>query len=217
MGAESQDLPCVAQDRGVHWGQHSLALGTVPPGTQQCFFHASRKFFASSLPPPLRSISEGIQAGVSSAQGHSPGPKWCLAPGNRRRGGEAVVTGLPTKLSPLLSIPAVVPSVVAGGGLTPVNRAALPPAPSSPAHSSLPTSPHHDPEWPGASLHERHDRMRSEGPEPPREAHWVTRCPPPTSCEPWQSFPSREKAARGSTHCEVAVRLRSRRARPPLE
>lgn len=99
---------------------------------------------------------------------------------------EAVVTGLPTKLSPLLSTPAVVPSVVAGGGLTPVNRAALPPAPSSPAHSSPPTSPHHDPEWPGASLHEQHDRMRSEGPEPPREAHWVTRCPPPTSCEPWQ-------------------------------
>ena len=46
---------------------------------------------------------------------------------------KAVVTGLPRKLSPLLSIPGVGPCVVAGGGLTPDNRTALPSAPSSPA------------------------------------------------------------------------------------
>lgn len=130
-----------------------------------------------------------------------------------------MVTGLPMKLSPLLSIPARVPSVVAGGGPTPVNRAALPPAPSSPpAHSSPPTSPPMTQNGLGPlCMSSTTNRMRREGPEPPQEAHLVTRCPPPTSCEPWQKVsPAGRRPPRGSTHCEVALRLRPSRARPPL-
>lgn len=162
MGAEPLDLT-LTEDREMHQGCHSQALGTAPRSTAIFFFHASRKFLA--LYPCLR-LSGAFQK-ESKQEFHLHGPfsrpwrilsKWCPGPGNWRRLVEAVATGLPMKLSPLMSVPGVGPSVVAVGGLAPDNRAALSPALMfPPAHSCLLTSPHNDPEWPAAPLHEWHN------------------------------------------------------------
>lgn len=152
-GSRAPGPACLTEDREMHQGRHARALGTAPRSTAIFFFfHASRKFLALSLPPPLRSIPEGIQAGVSPARD--------ILQALETGGGllEAVATGLPMKLSPLMSIPGVGPSVVAVGGLAPDNRAAVSPALMfPPAHSCSLTSPHHDPEWPEVPLHEWHN------------------------------------------------------------
>lgn len=137
---ESWDLPCLIQDRGILQGRHSQALGTVHPGPWQFFFHTSSKFLASSLPPPLKSVSEGIQAGIPPAWGRPPGlGAFCQSGAQPLEAGvglvEAVATGLPMKLSPLLSIPGVGPSAVSD------HRAALSPALISPSAHSSPHPP----------------------------------------------------------------------------
>lgn len=67
-GSRAPGPACLTEDREMHQGRHARALGTAPRSTEIFFFHASRKFLALSLPPPLRSIPEGIQAGVSPAR-----------------------------------------------------------------------------------------------------------------------------------------------------
>lgn len=160
-GSRAPGPACLTEDREMHQGRHARALGTAPRSTAIFFFTPPEN---SSLYPCLR-LSGAFQE-ESKREFHLHGtfsrpwrilPKWC--PGLETGGGlvEAVAAGLPMKLSPLLSIPGVGPSVVAGGGLAPGNRAAVSPALMfPPAHSCSLTSPHHDPEWPEAPLHEWH-------------------------------------------------------------
>lgn len=167
------DPPCNYGSRApgpdAHRGQRNapgLSFSSPGHGAQE---HSNFFFFThpenSSLYPCLR-LSGAFQK-ESKQEFHLHGPfsrpwrilpKWCPGPGNCRRLVEAVATGLPMKLSPLMSVPGVGPSVVAVGGLAPDNRAALSPALMfPPAHSCLLTSPHNDPEWPAAPLHEWHN------------------------------------------------------------
>lgn len=108
-----------------------------PQELSQVFFHASRKFFAS----PCLYLSGAFQKKSKqefhlSRDTHSPGPgAFCQSGAQHletRRGGggcghRAAYEGVPLALHSCGA-----PAVVAGGGLTLVNRAALPPAPSSP-------------------------------------------------------------------------------------
>lgn len=210
MGAEWRDLPCLAQDRGVPWCQHSLALHTASPGTQPGFFHASRKFFAS----PCLYLSGAFQKKSKqefhlSRDTHSPGPgAFCQSGAQHletRRGGggcghRAAYEGVPLALHSCGA-----PAVVAGGGLTLVNRAALPPAPSSPPPcSSPPTSPAMTRNGLGPPCVSCTTEWGGEGQNPHERLIWSS-CPPPTSCEPWQkASPAGRRPPRGSTHCEVA-------------
>lgn len=161
MGAEPWELP-VSQRTEKCTRAVMLKPWALRPGAQQFFFFTPPE--NSSLYPCLR-LSGAFQK-ESKQEFHLHGtfsrpwrilPKWC--PGLETGGGlvEAVATGLPMKLSPLMSIPGVGPSVVAVGELAPDNRAAVSPALMfPPAHSCSLTSPHHDPEWPEAPLHEWH-------------------------------------------------------------
>lgn len=68
MGAEPLDLK-LTEDREMHQGCHSQALGMAPRSTAIFFFSRLQKIPRFiSLSPPLRSIPEGIQAGVSPAR-----------------------------------------------------------------------------------------------------------------------------------------------------
>lgn len=206
-------LPCTGQRSPLVPAFSGPAHCT--PRNSARFFPRIQEILCFSLPLPLRGISEEIQAGVSSEQGHSLSrarsllPERCPAPGAQhletRRGGggcghRAAYEGVPLALHSCGA-----PAVVAGGGLTLVNRAALPPAPSSPPPcSSPPTSPAMTRNGLGPPCVSCTTEWGGEGQDPHERLIWSS-CPPPTSCEPWQkASPAGRRPPRGSTHCEVA-------------
>lgn len=135
MEQSPRSCPCLTQDRGTPRGHHSRVprMATL---ASSAFFHVCGRCLASSLPSPLRSILEGIRAGVSSARGDYPGPRtFCQSgaqhPESWRRGGRGQCEGAACKpaslasLRPARSIPGVGPSVMVEGGSTPDNRVTL--------------------------------------------------------------------------------------------
>lgn len=220
MGAEWRDLPCLAQDRGVPWCQHSLALHTAPPGTQPGFFHASRKFFAS----PCLYLSGAFQKKSKqefhlSRDTHSPGPgAFCQSGAQHletRRGGggcghRAAYEGVPLALHSCGA-----PAVVAGGGLTLVNRAALPPAPSSPPPcSSPPTSPAMTRNGLGPPCVSCTTEWGGEGQDPHERLIWS-----PVAHRRLPANPGRKLPQQGEGRPEAQLTVKSpvfSRARPPL-
>lgn len=161
-GSRAPGPACLTEDREMHQGRHARALGTAPRSTAIFFFSRLQKIPRFILVSASQEHSRRNRSRSFTCTGHYPGPgEFCQSGAQALETGgglvEAVATGLPMKLSPLMSIPGVGPSVVAVGGLAPDNRAAVSPALMfPPAHSCSLTSPHHDPEWPEAPLHEWH-------------------------------------------------------------